>query len=94
MAPIFKTNETGLSRCTSICFSKELLEHIEFLLEESKEEYFEELRDFANKLQEIVNQYGLNNVLFFRDSDEDMGGQLPEELKKLEETAIWTQEYH
>jgi len=93
--PILKTTGCDLGRDTSICFGEDLLEYINFLRNESTgDEFNEHLNDLATEIQNIIDKYGLENVLFFRDSDEDMGGELPSELKELESSAIWTQEYH
>ena len=87
--PILKTTECDLSRNTSICFGKDLLDYITFLRDEStRYDFSEHLNDLATEIQNIVDKYGLDNILFFRDSDEDMGGELPPELKELESSAI------
>jgi len=92
---IYKTNEVDFGRHTSICFGDDLLEYVRFLQNEAtRDDYLEYLGNLAAEIQSVIQEHGLDNVLFFRDSDEDMGGQLPEELKALEETAVWTQEYH
>lgn len=94
--PIGKTNELDLGRYTSICFGNDLIKYIKFLRKKATcdGDSFEYLGNLANDIQDIISEYGLDNILFFRDSDENMGGQLPEELKALENTAVWAQEYH
>jgi hypothetical protein len=95
-APILKTHERDLGRYTSICFGNDLMKYIKFLRKEADRDNdaFSIFEELANEIQEIISEHGLDNILFFRESDEGMGGELPEELKALENSAIWTQEYH
>jgi hypothetical protein len=95
-SPIAKTNETELSRVTSICFGKELQNYIEYVMQKVEEqpEIFTDLKEMIDSLVKVIYEYGLDNVLFFRSSDENMGGSLPDELIKLESKAVWVHEQH
>lgn len=85
---IYKTNETGLSRVTSMAFGDDLLDYVEQCREN---EYVD---DVANRIQIAIDKYGIDNILFLRESDEGMGGYLPEELSALENSAVDSFEYH
>lgn len=89
---INNTLDTGLGRSTSICFGEDLLEYIKELdAYEYKEGTIENL---SNALKQAIQDHGLENILFLRESDEGSGGFLPPELSTLTKQAIYEAEYH
>lgn len=89
---IYKTTDSGLGRNTSICFGEDLLEYINEL--DNFEYKAGTIEDLSNSLKKAIADYGLNNVLFLRESDEGSGGFLPIELQELTKQAFYEAEYH
>lgn len=83
--PVDNTLKVGFSRSSSICFGKDLQKYIELLRNDESEI----LRERAEDIVQTIYNYGLDNVLFIVDSNENMGGKLPEEIRKLELKAVW-----
>ena len=88
--PILSTLETNGGRTTSICFGKDLLDYIEEL------SLSDGVCSLSIALEKAIAEHGLENVLFMRESDEGMGGYLPEALGNLTDSkqAIYQEEYH
>jgi hypothetical protein len=45
-------------------------------------------------LTNAIEKYGIDNVLYMRESDEGTGGELPPELKELTKEAIFEDDFH
>ena len=84
---IRKLSEADLSRVTTIGTGKDIETHIQFL---ENENWFP---DISTKLRELIDEYGLENLMFLRESDEGMGGYLPDELNELLETTTCLYQY-
>jgi hypothetical protein len=88
---IYKTTDCDLSRDTSICFGDDFAKYIEMLEEQCEND---EQGNIVDDLKSIGYEYGTNNLMFIRSSDENMGGKLPDELSKLYKNNIWEMETH
>lgn len=81
---ILKANE-NIGRATCIAFGTELEEYINIT---------DEFEFNEEDIREAIDTHGIENLLYVRESDEGMGGKLPEQLKGLRKTAIKEWEYH
>jgi hypothetical protein len=85
---ISNTIDTGLGRETSICFGEDLTKYVAMLKEDNY------TPDLTNAIEAAIKEHGVENVMLLRESDEGMGGRLPEELRDLAKKAIHESEYH
>lgn len=82
-----KTNEIGLDLDTSICFGNDLLKYLEILSSGVSNTTF--YRGLMTEIKQVVEEHGLNNLLFFREYG---NVELPKELQKLKFQAIWSRD--
>lgn len=88
--PIYTALQVGSSRGTAIAFGNNLLEYRNLMRSDEYGQWVADIIDSA------ITDYGIDNIMFLRESDEGMGGYLPAELHKLIERsyAIEVFEYH
>lgn len=85
---ISRLTDHGLGRETGVSLGGDILKHVKDLKDG---DYYVE---FAEEIEKQIDMHGLENIMLIRESDEGMGGELPEELIKLCKTAVYDVEYH
>jgi len=85
---IEKINGNDLGRYTGIAIGEDILDFIN--AETIKKWCSEEIKP----IQSLIEEYGINNLVLLRESDEGYCGYLPKELSELVKTALYEWEYH
>lgn len=92
--PMLNAADTGLSRCTAFAYGQSLLDFLKELKEKEDDYNIEFNTGFVSSVEQAIEKYGLENLIFLRESDEEMGGSLPEELKEVTNDFIFQMEWH
>lgn len=88
---IYKLTEVGLGRSTAMGFGDQLEEYAQELL---NEDWSSSCVELGTKILKYIQQYGKDNLMFLRESDEGMGGYLPSELSQLCKDNLFEMEWH